>query len=361
MYRMVYPFMVVFARGLGVDVSVVATAVAARSALGLAAPLLGSSADRSGRKRGMLTGLVVFVAGTLLVVFRPTLPAFVAALLLSGAGKMMFDPAMQAYLGDIVGYRQRGLAIAVTEMGWSTAFLLGVPAVGWIIARRGWPAAFPWIAAAGVIVALALWRILPADGDRPSATTSLGEGFRRIVSHRAALAGLAMSLILSAANESVNIVFGVWLESAFALQVAALGAAAAVIGLAEVSGESLVALIADRVGKRRAVAGGILMNCIACLLLPRISTSSAGALVALFFFYLSFEFTVVSSIPLMTELVPAARATLMSGNIAAFSAGRAAGAAVGIAVFTSTIAPNASVAIALDLIGLAVLAAWVRD
>ena len=46
----------------------------------------------------------------------------------------------------------------------------------------------------------------------------------------------------------------------------------------------------------------------------------------LFFFYLSFEFTLVSSIPLMTEILPGARATLMSFNVAALSLGRALGA-----------------------------------
>jgi len=53
---------------------------------------------------------------------------------------------------------------------------------------------------------------------------------------------------------------------------------------------------------------------------------AAGALVGLFFFYLSFEFTIVSSIPLMTELLPSARATLMAFNVAAMSLGRAMGA-----------------------------------
>jgi hypothetical protein len=48
-------------------------------------------------------------------------------------------------------------------------------------------------------------------------------------------------------------------------------------------------------------------------------------LLGLFFFYLSFEFTIVSSIPLMTELLPSVRATLMACNVAALSFGRAIG------------------------------------
>jgi hypothetical protein len=46
-------------------------------------------------------------------------------------------------------------------------------------------------------------------------------------------------------------------------------------------------------------------------------------LVGLFVFYISFEFFIVSSIPLMTEVLPSARATMMAGFFTAASIGRA--------------------------------------
>jgi predicted MFS family arabinose efflux permease len=361
MYRMVYPFMTVFARGLGVPVTQLAGAVALRSALGLAAPLLASSADRRGRKRGMLLGLWIFVFGIVLVVLRPAYLPFVAALLLTTVGKVIFDPAMQAHLGDRVGYARRGQAIALTELGWSLAFLVGVPLVGWMIARNGWTAPFPWLAAAGAAAALFLWRILPADPVDHARGPSLRQGLARVFNHPAALAGLALGALASAGNETVNIVFGVWLEASFGLRVAALGAAAAVIGLAELSGESLVVTITDRLGKRRAVATGLLVNCLACFALPILARTQAGALVALFLFYISFEFTLVSSIPLMTELVPQARATLMSANITALSLGRLLGAALGLALYPLGIQANTLAVVVLNAAALTVLLAFLRE
>jgi hypothetical protein len=65
--------------------------------------------------------------------------------------------------------------------------------------------------------------------------------------------------------------------------------------------------------------------CLAALALYFLGRTEAGALVGLFFFYITFEFTLVSIIPLMTELLPAARATLMAFNVAALSFGRALG------------------------------------
>jgi predicted MFS family arabinose efflux permease len=361
MYRMVYPFMTVFAQGLGVPITAMAGAVALRSGLGLTAPLLGSAADRRGRKRWMLLGLTFFVAGALLVVLRPAFAPFVAALLLTTVGKIVFDPPMQAHLGDRVGYEKRGQAIALTELGWSMAFLAGVPLMGWLIVRAGWAAPFPVLAGAGAAAALVLWRILPVDRAGAATGPSLGQGVRRILTHRTAIAGLLIGLLASAANETVNIVFGVWLEAAFSLRVAALGAAAAVIGVAELSGEGMVVALTDRVGKRRAVAFGLGANCVAALLLPVLAREPAGALLGLFLFYVSFEFTLVSTIPMMTELVPEARATLMSFNISALAIGRFLGAALGVALYPSGIRTNTFGVVLLNVLALTVLIGLLRE
>ena len=360
-YRMVYPFLPALARGLGVDVQSIALAITARSSLGLAAPLLGSTADVAGRKRGMLAGLGLVSLGLVLVSLRPTYLTFFLTLLLTAGGKILFDPSMQAYLGDRVGYAQRGLAIAATEVGWSLSFLIGIPIVGWLISRGGWTAPFPWLAALSIaaLLALAVW--LPPDAARRPGAPSLARHLRAVLRHPAAIAGLALSLLLSSANETVNIVYGLWMEGSFGLQVAALGAASAVIGVAELGGEGLVAGLADRLGKRRAVAFGVVLNTLAGLALPRLGVSTSGALVGLFAFYITFEFTVVSSIPLMTELVPAARATLMAANLAAFSLGRALGALLGPPLFAAGITANVRLAAVFNIAALVVLGLFVRE
>ena len=44
--------------------------------------------------------------------------------------KLLFDPALLAYLGDRTRYAQRGLVIALSEIGWSGATLAGIPLLG---------------------------------------------------------------------------------------------------------------------------------------------------------------------------------------------------------------------------------------
>lgn len=365
-YRMVYPFLPVIARGLGVGVSDLALAVTARSSLGLASPFLGSFADVVGRRRTMVFGLLLYGGSLLLVGVWPTLPALFASLILSAAAKLIVDPAVGAYLGDRVSYSRRGLAMALSEVSWSGAFLLGVPVAGWLIARAGWNSPFILFALLGLGNAALLRLVVPSEESGPRAHATLPSSFRQVLGSRAALAGLAVGLLISSANELVNIVFGVWLEGGFGLQVAALGAASAVIGVAELSGEGLVASLADRLGKRRAVAIGILANAAACLALVPLGRSLAGALAGLFLFYITFEFALVSGIPLMSELVPRARATALAANMGSHSAGRALGAVAGSALFAGgllggSLITNTLAAATLDGLALVILLAWVHE
>jgi MFS transporter, DHA1 family, inner membrane transport protein len=326
MHRMVYPFLPAFSRSLGVDIEALSLAVTVRSLGGALGPVLASVSDSRGRKAGMLFGLLLFVLGVGLVWIWPAYPAFLVALMLAMLGKYVFDPAMQAYLGDRISYERRGRVLAITELGWSLSFILGVPAAGLLIARRGWAAPFPFLALLGLVAFGVLAWSLPPDPERHAGQPNLWANLRRVAAHPAALTGLAMGLLLSSANEVVNLVFGVWLEDSFGLQVAALGAASAVIGLSELGGETLTAAITDRLGKPLAVGLGLGLNSLTALALPFLGSSLAGALVGLFLFYITFEYTLVSSIPLMTEVLPSARATLMAANAAGLSLGRAVGA-----------------------------------
>src|SRR3990172_2048100 len=150
MHRMVYPFLGTFARGLGVDITALSFALTGRSLVGALVPFIASVSDQRGRRFGMLSGVVLFTFGVTLVAISPSLWTLTAALVLALLGKYMFDPAIQAYFFYRVPYQRRGLALAVTELSWSLAFIIGVPAMGFLIARYGWSAPFPALPAPGV-------------------------------------------------------------------------------------------------------------------------------------------------------------------------------------------------------------------
>ena len=325
LHRMIYPFLAIFARGLGVDLTTISYALTARSVVGTVGPFAAAVADRRGRRFGMLFGAVLFMVGAAVVVFWPSFPGLTISLALATLGKYIFDPGMQAYIGDRVPYQQRGRTIALTEFGWSLAFVVGVPLMGFLIARQGWMAPFPLMALLGVLIVGGLLWMLPREDPQVNPRRSR-DNFHLVLTSLPALTGLAIGMLSTAANEQVNLIFGVWLEDSFGLKIAALGAASAVIGFSEMGAEGLVAAFVDRLGKLRAITLGLAINSLAALALPWLGRTEFGALVGLFFFYISFEFTIVSYLPVMTELLPSARATLMAFNVAALSFGRAIGA-----------------------------------
>src|SRR5678815_3963826 len=83
MHRMVYPFLAVFARGLGVDITTLSFVVTARSFVGIFTPVLGTFVDHRGRKFGMLAGIVLFTIGMVLVAIHPGFITFSIAILLA--------------------------------------------------------------------------------------------------------------------------------------------------------------------------------------------------------------------------------------------------------------------------------------
>jgi predicted MFS family arabinose efflux permease len=232
--------------------------------------------------------------------------------------------------------------------------------VGWIIARAGWIAPFPLLAILAVVFIIILWRMLPNDQIAPPDKPTLGEALHRIASHPTAVASLITGMLITTSNEILNIVYGIWLEEAFALQVAALGLATAVIGFAEFGGEGIVAILTDRLGKNRSIRIGILLSGITCLTLPLLGTSLVGALLGLFLLYICFEFTFVSMISMMSEVLPNTRGTFLAANLAASAGGRAIGAIVGPLLFSRSILVNGLVSALLAWIALVIFITFVR-
>ncbi len=361
-FRMVYPFLPFIARGLGVTEEAVTLGITLRSAVGLFSPFIGSIADTWGRKRAMLLGLILFIISMLMIFMWPTYPVLITSMILTSLTKIMFDTAMYAYLGERVDYRQRGMAAGIAEFGWSGAFLLGIPLAGFLIQNLGWYSPYLCFGLIAIGILVLLWRTLPNDVvSKTISRPSLWQGFAIIRNHPAGLAALGMAFLITTSNETVGVVYGSWMEGNFALKVAALGLASTVIGVAELAGEGFVAGFVDRLGKRRALAIGMSLYAVTCLLLPLLGFRLEGALVGLFLFYLSFEFTIVSSIPLMTELVPGARATFIAVAAAIQSLGRMAGSLIGPVLFKSGLGANAVAATIFTLLALLLLGLFVRE
>jgi len=347
-HRLVFPYLPVIARGLGVSLEMVALAITIRSALGLLSPLLGMLSDRKGRKTAIIIGLFLFSVSALLIAFLPTYIAFLIGLSLIWVAVIIFDPAVQAYVGDRVVYKKRARAIAFLELAWSGAFLIGIPVVGWLLARSKWNSPYLWLAGLGLMSTILVWRMLPARASKSRTPYSLKEGLKYVLSYPPAVGGLLISFLLVTANQVILIIYGAWLENIHEMSSKILGQVSSVIGAAGILGLAAVAVISDRFGKQKAMASGILVNICSAVLLAFSASYLPLTVLSLFLFFFSFEFSLVTGISLLTELRPRARATMMAINTAALSAGDSLGAFLGSRVFQANIIRNVSITILLD-------------
>lgn len=334
-YRAVYPFLPFIAADLGVSVESAARIIQARNLVGLTAPLFGPLSDRYGRRALMLVGAGVLIVGSLSLFFFSPLVLVGGAMVLLGLVTTIFIPAQQAYFADSIPYAERGRAMALAELAWSASAIIGLPLFGLIVQLAGWRMGFVGIAILGVVSFALIRYVLPRTSHHSHEAhrgwiKSVGQAVRA----PGALAAITVTFLLATTNENINIIFGAWMKDTFLLDAVALGLVAAAIGGAELASELFAAGFVDRIGKWRTVGGSLLLGAAAYALLPFLAVSGLAGTVGLVMAYFMFELAIVSALPLVSELAPGARATLISIQVAAFSLGRALGAFSGPALLS---------------------------
>ncbi len=328
--RFVYPFAPALSRGLGVPLTAITSLIALNQAAGLLSPLFGPLGDRWGYRLMMISGLTMLAVGMTATGLFPVYGMLALAVLLAGLGKSLYDPALQAYVGENVAFHRRGLVMGIIEFSWAGSTLVGIPLIGLLIARVGWQAPFLILGGLAMISAISLSLVFPKTNTHKNRRhTGYGEAWGLLRGERAAMGALGFSFFMALANDNLFVSYGLWLESKFALTVVALGTATMVIGTAELAGEGLTASISDRLGLKRSLIVGLTLSMVSYAMLPLLGQSLLLGLTGLFLVFIAFEFTIVTSFPLFTELIPEARGAMMSALLAAAGLGRVAGALIG--------------------------------
>jgi len=160
------------ARDLGVSESQIGFLVTifAGTVVVSAAPLAALTRQYS-RKSLLLVVLVVFALSNLLAAISPNYEVLVGARVLGGLAHGLFWAVAGAYAGHLVPRHQLARAVAVTNAGGTTAFVLGVPlgtALGFAL---GWRAAFGVIAVSVLVLVIMVWRFLPPVSHHVSLAT----------------------------------------------------------------------------------------------------------------------------------------------------------------------------------------------
>jgi MFS transporter, DHA1 family, inner membrane transport protein len=130
---------------------------------GLTAFLAGPLSDIYGRRRMLLTGLMLTVLGTLCAAFAWNFRALLAFRCLTGVGAAMIIPNCLATVADVFPPSQRGKAMGwvISATGLGTAF--GVPLVALLTEMGGWRVPFYAIGALLFVLWALLWVWFPTS------------------------------------------------------------------------------------------------------------------------------------------------------------------------------------------------------
>lgn len=318
-YRYAPPFLATIARGLDVTVAQIGIAIAITDLCGLSSPLIGRLVDRVPRRWSMAGGLVVIAVGTTLAAASNGLVLFTVGLTTVSLAKIVFDVGLGAWIADHVPFARRGRVVGITETSWALGLLVGVSLLGLITAVSSWRVAYI-VATAGVgLMAVVILRRIPAEPARVAAGGVVEVG-RLPASGWWAVLGM---FGLMSAAQTLFITFGPWLEDEFEFSGAGIAAVTFGLGTIELAASSMSAARTDRWGKERSVIAGTALMIPAALALALWSDGLALGLLLLGAFMASFEFAIVSALPIGAELVPGAPGRGIGTMLACGTLGRA--------------------------------------
>ena len=284
--------------------------LALRSLTGFASPVIGVLADRYGRRVIMTVAMVLRGIGLLALGFSTGWWSVVPMLLIS-LSTTAYYPVQRAYVSDQVPYERRGRAMAAVDMSFSTAGMLGLPIIGWMIEVWNWQVPIILLACLSFIAALVIGFRLPKTQQRTQ-TTAIELNMWKYFRKTSIVASMVVSILLLFVFILFMTFWALWLSEDFGLGPFEIGLVATRVGIAEFLGLLLAGLFIDRIGKRRGSLMGLLASAILFLLIPVFQQTLFSVQVILVLTALAIEFTMTAAIPLFAEQAPEARATVFS-------------------------------------------------
>jgi predicted MFS family arabinose efflux permease len=318
----VAPMLVTIAASLQVSLTeVAATASLYYLFYGLMQPVWGMVSDRLGRVRVMRLSLLGAVVAGVLSALAPNLTVLIVARALAGGLFAAVIPASLVYIGDTVGIasRQRALAdlMAASAVGTALATVIG----GLAAYLDGWRIAFATPALAGAALAVLLARLPEPKALSEQKREGLLVQVGRVLVHPWALVVVGIALVEGAVILGFLTFLAPSLESV-GFSPAVAGMAVGLYGLAVLGWTRAVKLVANRLGASALILIGasmLMLGYASGAAGPSLASVSAAAVLV----GGAFAFMHSTLQTWATEVVPEARATMISLFAGALFAGSA--------------------------------------
>jgi predicted MFS family arabinose efflux permease len=320
------PLLVAIAHDLGVTVGGAGLAVAAylvpTVVLGV---VIGPYSDRLGRKPFLVIGMIVLGLATIGAALAPTFEVLVAFRLASGVGGALCASSLIAALADVVPYERRASAIGLVNTTTNVFVgVAGVPIAGILAEATSWRVSIALVGVVALCVAAAVAVSLPPSG---RGTAGVRRLYALVFGDRSALLLLGVALVAGFAWVGWSTYVVVFFQRTYGLPQGLASTFAISTGVGYLIGGRLGGRIGDRIGNRTVALVALLAAAAAFIVMTEVPLPLAGAAVMNAVLVALLAARIVAVQTMLSEQVPAARATLGalmgSANAAAASGGAA--------------------------------------
>lgn len=265
----------------------------------------------AGHERRIMTGALGLVALSSLLALVGTITSFAAAFLMLVIGVSLYTVGGHTYLSRRVTFDRRGRAIGLFETSWASALLIGAPLIALLINAVGWRGPFAALASLSVVMAIVVARTpdtatVSADATAPVVKQPITPAAWRVIFASAATGVAGLTTIVIA---------GTWLDDQLGVSTGGVGLVAMGFGAAELTSSMASAASADRLGKVRSTRAMLFLVLTGLAIMTQAGTSLVIGVIGLIFFFLGFEYAIVTSFGIISESMPQARGrALAAGN-----------------------------------------------
>ena len=297
--RIILPFIPQLSSGLGLTVTAFSWVAAFRSLSGIFSPLVGTLANRCGRRRIMVISLALrgigFLGFGLSTGWWSALPMMIISLTTTS-----YLPIQKAYVSDQVKPERRGRALAAVDASFSTAGMVGLPIFGWVVENFGWRQPMFYLAGLCFLSALVISIRLPKTKQSEKNGGDTSDMWNLLCKPN-----VRASVFVSSLQIFIFIFFmtfwALWLSTEFNYGALDIGLTGKTIGIAEFAGLLLAMLFIDRIGKRRGSLISLAVSIPMLALLLAFRQNELAVITTLVLIALVIEFALTSTIPLFAD------------------------------------------------------------
>lgn len=263
MYGLVVPFLPMHAEYLGASQSEIGFLFASYAiALFIATPIFGALADRMGRKKLIVLGLIGLAITTIVFAFATNFLLLILARSLQGVAAAIPWTAGLALLAEVFSKEERGTAMGMAMSGQASGVLLGPLLGGWLFELGGYQ--LPFFVAAGMALLAALLSFVFLRNITETRAESFTSPFR-ILRHKQVLIIAGIAAVGASIFASIEPTLPIHLSENLNLSPGIIGSMFVVITLAYGLTAPMIGTFSTRIGHVKTIIIGVGM---AAIVLP---------------------------------------------------------------------------------------------